>query len=147
MSNFLDSTVPADGLASSGAATLAGKVITKFRPCIYIQNCHLKGWETRTTRTPAFSGYSPPPHDYPYYWVILDPKSKWDKVKVTNLKNLPKFQISNGSNKYRWIYRANMILSTDGQTDRWTDRQTDGQGETSISPFQLCWNGGITMQN
>ena len=43
---------------------------------IYIQNCHLKGWETRTTRTPAFSGYSPPPHDYPYYRVILDPKSK-----------------------------------------------------------------------
>ena len=27
----------------------------------------------------------PPPHDYPYYWVILDPKSKEDKVKVTNL--------------------------------------------------------------
>ena len=48
---------------------------------------------TRTTRTPAFWGYPPPPHDYPYYWVILDPKSKEDKVKVTNLKNLPKFQI------------------------------------------------------
>ena len=28
----------------------------------------------------------PPPHDYPYYWVILDPKSKEDKVKVINLK-------------------------------------------------------------
>ena len=35
----------------------------------------------------------PPPHDYPYYWVILDPKSEEDKVKVTNLKNSPKFQI------------------------------------------------------
>ena len=35
-----------------------------------------------------------PPHDYPYYWVILDPKSKENKVKVINLKNLPKFQIS-----------------------------------------------------
>ena len=35
----------------------------------------------------------PPPHDYPYYWVILDPESKEDKVKVTNLKNLPIFQI------------------------------------------------------
>ena len=33
----------------------------------------------------------PPPHDYPFYWVILDPKSKEDKV--INLKNLPKFQI------------------------------------------------------
>ena len=27
------------------------------------------------TRTPAFWGYPPPPHDYAYYWVILDPKS------------------------------------------------------------------------
>ena len=34
-----------------------------------------------------------PPHDYPFHWVILDPKSKEDKVKVTNLKNSPKFQI------------------------------------------------------
>ena len=35
----------------------------------------------------------PPPHYYPHYWVILDLKSKQDKVKVTNLKNLPKVQI------------------------------------------------------
>ena len=48
---------------------------------------------TRTTRTPAFWGYPPLPHDYPYHWVILDPKSKEDKVKVTNLKNSPKLQI------------------------------------------------------
>ena len=48
---------------------------------------------TRTTRTPAFWGYPPSPHDYPYHGVILDPKSKEDKVKVTNLKNSPKFQI------------------------------------------------------
>ena len=48
---------------------------------------------TRTPRMPAFWGYPLPPHDYPYYWVILDPKSKADKVKVTNLKNSPKFQI------------------------------------------------------
>ena len=30
----------------------------------------------------------------PYYWVILDPKSNEDKVKVTNLTNLPKLKIS-----------------------------------------------------
>ena len=48
--------------------------------------------QTRTTRTPAFWGYPPPPHDYPLYWVKLDPKWKEDKVKVTNLKNSPKFQ-------------------------------------------------------
>ena len=49
--------------------------------------------ETRTTRTPAFWGYPPPPNDYPYHWVILDPKSKEDKVKVTNFKNSPNFWI------------------------------------------------------
>ena len=45
--------------------------------------------ETRTTRTPAFWGYPPPPRDFPYYWpvhfesqvhtidqFISDPKSK-----------------------------------------------------------------------
>ena len=45
--------------------------------------------KTRTTRTPAFWGYPPPPRDYPYYWqsrfesqvhtidqFISDPKSK-----------------------------------------------------------------------
>ena len=40
--------------------------------------------ETRTTRTP--------PHDYPYNCVILDAKSKEDKDKVTNFKNLSKFE-------------------------------------------------------
>ena len=62
------------------------------------------GWRvqelTRMTRMPAFWGYSPPPHDYPYYWVILDPKSTEDKVKVTKLKNLPKFQIFDFWNKH-----------------------------------------------
>ena len=69
--------------------------------------------ETRTTRTPEFWGYPPPPHDYPYHWVILDPKSKEDKVKFTNLKNSPKFH-----NEYSWRYRADTILSTDRQTDK-----------------------------
>ena len=32
---------------------------------------------TRTTSMPAFWGYPSPPHDYPHYWVISDPKSKW----------------------------------------------------------------------
>ena len=36
---------------------------------------------------------TPTPHDYPYYRFTLDPKSKRDKVKITNLKNLPKLQI------------------------------------------------------
>ena len=49
---------------------------------------------TRTTRTPAFWEYPPPPHDYPYYWYISsDPRSKQDKVKFLNLKILPKILI------------------------------------------------------
>ena len=79
---------------------------------------------TRTTRTPAFWGYPPPPRDYPYYWpfcfesqvhttdqFISDPKSKEGESRkkiekfaknlnfsVTNLtRNTP----SNGSD-YLW---------------------------------------------
>ena len=37
---------------------------------------------TRTTRTPAFWGYPPPPHGYPYHWVILDPSHKKTKSKL-----------------------------------------------------------------
>ena len=48
--------------------------------------------QSRTTRSLRSEDTPPPPNDYPYHWVILDPKSKEDKVKVTNLKNLPKFQ-------------------------------------------------------
>ena len=110
------------------------------------------------TRMPSFGGYPPPPHDYPYYWVILDPKSKEDNVKVTNLRicqniNFFKFQhklytrhtfwsclIRCANMKCIWPvrYRADMILSTDRQMDG----RTDGQGKTSIPPFQLRWSGG-----
>ena len=37
---------------------------------------------TRATRTPAFWGYPPPPHDYPHYWVMLDPKSKLGRMTL-----------------------------------------------------------------
>ena len=118
---------------------------------------------TRTTRTPAFWGYPPPPHDYPYHWVILDPKSKEDKVKVTNLKNSPKFQIFKFWNGHytrhtfwsclircanmKWIRWAFLkIQSGHDSVHRWTDgqtdRRTDGQGDTSIPPHQLRWSGG-----
>ena len=64
-------------------------------PSPYCMNCKvtINFKKTRTIRTPAFWGYPTPPHDYPYHWAILDPKSKEDKVKVTNLKKSPKFQI------------------------------------------------------
>ena len=74
-------------------------------PSYYIHSIYLTHYigTTRTYRTPAFWGYSPPPHDYPYYWVLLDPRWKEDKVKVTNLNNLAKFLIFECWNTlYRW---------------------------------------------
>ena len=110
---------------------------------------------TRTTRTPAFWGYPLLPNDYPYHWVILDPKSKEDKVKVTNLKNSLKFQIFEFWNGHymrhtfwSWLIRcANMkwirwvLLKIQSGHDS-VHRRTDGQGDTSIPPFQLRWSGG-----
>ena len=110
---------------------------------------------TRTTRTPAFWGYPPPRHDYSYHWVILDPKSKEDKVKVTNLKNSPKFQIFEFWNGHytRHTFWSCLIRCANMKWIRWVflkiqsrhdsvNRRTDGQGDTSIPPFQLRWSGG-----
>ena len=115
----------------------------------------LKAIITRTTRTPAFWGYPPPPHDYPYHWVILDTKSKEDKVKVTNLKNSPKFQIFDFRNGHytrhtfwsclircanmKWIWWVLLKIQSGHDS---VHRRTDGQGDTSIPPFQLRWSGG-----
>ena len=81
---------------------------------------------------PAFWGYPPPPHDYPYHWVILDPKSKVDKVKVTNLKNSPKFQIVKFWNKHctRHTFWSCLISKY-----------------TSIPPFNFVEAGGITRSH
>ena len=60
---------------------------------------------TRTTRTPAFWGYPPPPNDYPYYWpvhfesqvhtidqFISDPKSKQgESRKIRKISEKLKF--------------------------------------------------------
>ena len=105
--------------------------------------------KTRTTRMPMFWWYPPLPNGYPYYWVILDPKLKEYKVKVTNLKNSPKFQFFKFWNKrytrhtssclircanMKWIQQVLLkIQSGHDSVQRWTD----GQGETSIPPFQL----------
>ena len=110
---------------------------------------------TRTTRTPAFWGYPPPPHDYPYHWVILDPKSKEVKVKVTNFKNWPKFQIFEFWNGHymRHTFLSCLIRCANMKWIRWVllkiqsghdsvHRRTDGQGDTSIPPYQLRWSRG-----
>ena len=119
------------------------------------------------TRKPAFWGYPPPPHDYPYHWVILDPKSKDDKVKVTNFKNLPKFQIFQFGNWHytrhtfwsclircanvkwiRWVLlkiQSGHDSSIDGQTDRRTDRRTD-KVIPVYPPINFVEAGGIIME-
>ena len=99
------------------------------------------------------------PRDYPYHWVILDPKSKEDKVKVTNLKNSPKFQI------LKWALRAthppmlldkmckyemdpmSIVEDTERtrfcpQMDRWTDGETD-KVIPVYPPFNFVEAGGI----
>ena len=115
--------------------------------------------KTRTTRTPAFWGYPPPPHDYPYHWIILDPKSKDDKVKVTNFKNSPKFLIFEFWNGHytRHTFWSCLIRCANMKWIRWVllkiqsghdsvHRRTDGQGDTSIPPYQLHWSGGYKNQ-
>ena len=83
--------------SASKTANWANGFMVMFSSKFYIicfEKCKIvKVGQTRTTRMPAFWGYPTPPHDYPYHWVILDPKSKENKVKVTNLKNSSKFQI------------------------------------------------------
>ena len=120
---------------------------------------------------PAFWGYPPPPHDYPYHWVILDPKSREDKVKVTNLKNSPKFQIFEFWNRHytphtffsclircanmKWIQWVLLKIQsghdfvhrrTDGQTDGRTDGQTD-KVIPVYPPFNFVEVGGIMTSN
>ena len=114
---------------------------------------------TRTTRTPAFWRYPSPPNDYPYHWVILDPKSKEDKVKVTNLKNLQKFQIFQCWNGHytQDTFWSCLIRCANMKWIRWVllkiqsghnsvHRRTDGQTDKVIPvypPFNFVEAGGI----
>ena len=99
--------------------------------------------QTRTTRMPAFWGYPPPPRDYPCHWVILDLKSKQDKVKVTNLKNFPKVQIL--KKKLQALQATHLLKLLDKMCKYEMDptsivedteqTRSDWQGETSIHPL------------
>ena len=101
--------------------------------------------QTRTTRTPAFWGYP----------RRLDPKSKEDKVKVTNLKNSPKFQIFEFWNGHytRHTFWSCLIRCANMKWIRWVllkiqswhdsvHRRTDGQGDTSI-PLSTSLKRGV----
>ena len=101
-------------------------------------------YSTRTTRTPAFwDPPPPPPHDYPYKWFTSDPKSKEDKVKVTNFKKFPKIQILQ-----EILHATHLLILLDkmykyemdptrtvGATEwTWNVGRTDGRSETNIPP-------------
>ena len=123
---------------------------------------HFNATKTRTTRTPAFWGYPPPPNDYPNHWVILDPKSKEDKVKVTNLKNSPKFQISEFWNGHytRHTFWSCLIRCANMKWIRWVllkiqsghdsvHRRIDGQTDKVIPvypPFNFVNNLPWTLK-
>ena len=77
---------------------------------------------------------------------MLDPKSKEDIVKVTNLKNSPKFQTLHATHLLKLLDKMCKYekdpMSVVEDTERTqfcpqTDRRIDGQGKTSILPFQL----------
>ena len=108
---------------------------------------------------------TPTAHDYPYYWFTLDPKSKRDKVKITNLKNLPKLQIFEFWKKnhtwhtvwncvircanMKWIRRVLLKIqgrhhSAHRRTDGGTDRRTRWN---QYNPSQLRWRGAHNYQN
>ena len=130
-----------------------------LRPLYCKTTYTLRTEKARTTRTPAFWGYPPPPHDYPYHWVILDPKSKEDKVKVTNLKNSPKFHIFEFWNNYymRHTFWSCLIRCANMKWIRWVllkiqrghdsvHRRTDGQTDKVkpvYPPFNFVEAGGI----
>ena len=99
---------------------------------------------TGTTRTPAFWGYPPPTHDYPYHWVLLDPKSEEDKISIFwNLKQAfhttHLLKLLDKMCKYEM---DPMSIVEDTERTRFcpqTDRRTRWNQYT---PFQLRWSGG-----
>ena len=122
----------------------------RIRPQIFIDifasACHTATYLywTRTTRTPSFWGL-------PYHWVILDPKSKEDKVKVTNLKNSPKFHLLKLLDKMCKYEMDPMSIVEDTERTRFcpqTDRQTDGQTDKVkpvYPPFNFVETGGLII--
>ena len=109
---------------------------------------------TRTTRMPAFWGYPLPPHDYPFYWVILSywiPNEKKTKSKLQILKKNSK--ITNVWILKQTLHATHIVKLLDKMCKYEMDPtsivedtertrfcpQTDRQGETSIPHFQLRW--------
>ena len=89
---------------------------------------------------------------------MVDSKSKEDKCKVTNVRNLPNVQfVWFKQMKFRreiyciclikyvnikWIRQVLLKIRSGHHS---VHRRTDGQGETSIPYFQIRWSGGIVI--
>ena len=94
-----------------------------------------------------------------YGWSHMDPKSKEDKVKVTNLKNLPKFQSFEFWNKHyiwhtfwscliwcantKWIRRV--LLKIQSRHDS-VHRRTDGKRWNQYTPLSTSLKRGASLE-
>ena len=105
--------------------------------------------QTRTTRTPAFWEYLPPPHDYANCWFKSYPEIR--QVKVIHFKKLPKIQNLEFTKPLHVTHllkllekickhyivedteRKRFCLQTDGQTDLQTDGRTTWNQYTPLS--------------
>ena len=133
---------------------------TAWHSCITV---HLT--VTRTTRTPAFWGYPPPPHDYPYYWVILDPY--WVKRRQSQSYKFKEFaELSNFWILKQMLHATHLLKLLDKmckyemyptsfvevtertrfcpQMDGQTDRRTDDV-KPVYPPFNFVEAGGIKI--
>ena len=131
-------------------------------PCNMYIRTTIKQTTTRTTRTPAFWGYPPPPHDYPSLSHIGSQiKRRQSKnykfkefVKITNLWILKR--TLHATHLLKLLEKmctyemdpTSFVEDTEQtqfcpQTDRWMDRRTDGRTRwNQYTPFQLRWSGG-----
>ena len=110
----------------------------------YVKQIFISKWKTRTTGTPVFWWYSQLPHDYPHYWLTLDPKSKQDEVKVTNFLILwTTLHATHLLKLLDKMCKYEMDPVSNVEDTEWTqfcpqmDRRTDRQGETTIPSFNF----------
>ena len=90
-----------------------------------------------------------PPHDYPYYWVILHLKSKEDKVKLTNLKNSPQFYVTHQLKLLDNVCKYEMDLTSIVEYTKWTRfcPQTDRRTRwNQYTPFSISLKRGYNHE-
>ena len=96
-------------------------------------------------------------HTIESYWIPRQKKTK-SKLQIKKIRqNFKIFEFQNG-HYTRHTFWSCLIRCANMKLIRWVllkiqsghdsvHRRTDGQGDTSIPPFQLRWNGGIMSQS